>query len=382
MPIHANINERTVRRPFREHVKEKRTLTVFDNDLKGFGLKVPPKGPRTFFVRPARRPGAKDVTLGTADDLTAAEAREKAAAVIEAARTEREHGPLFRDFADEFLRRHARRWKPATRETNRHLVCRYLAPFFGDMRLADIARADVRRWFDSLSATPGNANRTLPVLSVMMKQAELWELRPQGSNPCRDMRRYRMTPRERFLSTDELKRLGFVLDHAEDAQAAAAIRLLLFTGARSSEITGLEWEWIRGARAVLPDSKTGPKTVQLAPPARAVLNALPRSGAFVFPNRTGDGPMTDLGPRWLALRALAGLDDVRIHDCRHTLASHAVMSGLDLYTVGRLLGHADTGSTERYAHLADEHVRAAAERISGIVHDAMTGSGKEAGHED
>ena len=312
--------------------------------------------------------------------MTAAEAREKAIAVIAAAATEREHGPLFGDFADKFMRRQARRWKPATRDSNRHLLARYLLPVFAEMRVADIARADVRRWFDSMSATPANANRALPVLSVMMTQAELWDLRPQGSNPCRNIPRYRMKPRERFLSLDELKRLGFVLDHADDTQAAAAIRLLLFTGARSSEITGLKWDWIRGARAVLPDSKTGPKTVQLAPPARAVLGALPRAGAFVFPNRAGDGPMTDLGRRWNSLRTLAGLDDVRIHDCRHTLASHAVMSGLDLYTVGRLLGHADTASTERYAHLADAHVREAAGRISGIVHDAMTGRAKEADH--
>ena len=194
------------------------------------------------------------------------------------------------------------------------------------------------------------------------------------------MRRYKTTPRERFLSADELKRLGFVLDHAKDAQAAAAIRLLLFTGARSSEITGLRWQWICGARAVLPDSKTGPRTIQLPPPARAILHTLPRAGRFVFPNRKGDGPMTDLGYRWNKLRKLAGLDDVRVHDCRHTYASHAVMSGLDLYTVGRLLGHADAGSTERYAHLADEHVRDAAGRIAGIVGDAMAGGRKEAGH--
>ena len=195
------------------------------------------------------------------------------------------------------------------------------------------------------------------------------------------MRRYRLKPRERFLSLDELKRLGFVLDHTGDTHAAAAIRLLLFTGARSSEITGLEWDWIRGTRAVLPDSKTGPKAIQLPPPARAVLHGLPREGAYVFPNSKGDGPMTDLGLRWHKLRAFAGLEDVRVHDCRHTFASHAVMSGLDLYTVGRLLGHADIGSTERYAHLADDHVREAAGRISGIVSDAMTGRGKETNNE-
>ena len=132
---------------------------------------------------------------------------------------------------------------------------------------------------------------------------------------------------------------------------------------------------------MLPDSKTGPKAIQLPLPARAVLNGLPRKGEFTFPNNKGDGPMTDLVARWQRLRKLAGLDDVRIHDCCHSFASHAVMSSLDLYTVGRLLGHADTASTERYAHLADEHVRAAAGCISSIVGDAMSGGRKrEPGH--
>ena len=162
--------------------------------------------------------------------------------------------------------------------------------------------------------------------------------------------------------------------------AVPAIRLLLLTGCRLSEIQFLWCDQVKEDCIKLRETKTGPKAVQLPPPARTVLNALPRTGPFVFPNRRGDEPMTDLGHRWNKLRALAGLDDVRVHDCRHTLASHAVMSGLDLYTVGRLLGHADTGSTERYAHLADEHVREAAGRISGIVHDAMAGSGKEADH--
>ena len=382
MRIHATINERTVGRSFREKRIGRNGLIVIDRDLPAFGLTVSKNGKKTFFVRAARPVGRSRTVLGSADEMTAAEAREKAVAAIAAAKAESETGPQFADFVIEFMRRQGRRWKPSTRNSNRHLIDRYLVPFFGTMPVAEIARADVQRWFDSMSATPGAANRALPVLSVMMRQAELWDFRPQGSNPCRNMRRYKTTPRERFLSVDELKRLGFVLDHADDKQAAAAIRLLLFTGARSSEITGLRWDWIRGTRAVLPDSKTGPKTIQLPPPARAMLNALPQDGPFVFPNRRGDGPMTDLGLRWQKLRDLAGLDGVRIHDCRHTFASHAVMSGLDLYTVGRLLGHADVASTERYAHLADEHVRAAAGRISGIVHEAMTGSGKEADHDE
>ena len=381
MHIYVHINETTVRRTFQKHVTGTRGLTVYDKKLRGFGLKVAPDGTKTFIVRTARRTGSESVILGTTNKLTAAEARRQAVAELEAAKTDHFNGPLFRDHAEQFMRRQARRWKPSTQENNRHLLRRYLLPFFADMRVSDITPADVRRWFDSMSATPGNANRALPVLSVMMTQAELWELRPQGSNPCRKIRRYPAKLRERFLSLEELKRLGFVLDHADDTQAAAAIRLLVFTGARSSEITGLKWDWIRGTRAVLPDSKTGPKTIQLPPPARAVLESLPRDSAYVFPHPTGSGPMRDLKYRWPKLRALAGLNDVRLHDCRHTYASHAVMNGLDLYTVGRLLGHADTASTERYAHLADEHVRKAAGRISRIVNDAMTEARQEARHE-
>ena len=377
MRIYATINERTVRRTFRGQKFGRTGLTVIDKDLPPFALKVTRKGKKTFIVRVVHSRGREIVVLGEAGQITVEQAKEKALAAIEAAKTERDTGPLFADFVKEFMRRQGRRWKPSTKKSNRHLIDRYLIPFFGEMRVSQIDRTAVRRWFDSMSGTPGNANRALPVLSVMMRQAEHWDIRPQGSNPCRKMRRYKMTPRERFLSLDELKRLGFVLDNAEDEQAAAAVRLLLFTGARSSEITGLRWEWIRGARAVLPDSKTGPKTIQLPPPARAVLNGLPRTGPFVFPGTSRDAPMKNLGPRWQKLRCLAGLDDVRIHDCRHTFASHAVMSGLDLYTVGRLLGHADTGSTERYAHLADEHVREAAGCISGIVNDAMTGNERE-----
>ena len=370
MPIHATINERTLRRTFREQVKGKRALTVLDTDLRGFALKVSANGNKTFIVRAARRLGTAETVLGSADELTAAQAREKAAALIEAAVDERRHGPAFRDFAGEFMRRHARRWKPATREGNALILRRYLVPFFAAMRVADIARADVERWFDSMSATPGNANRALPVLSVMMRQAELWDLRPQGSNPCRGVRRYKMKPRERFLSLDELKRLGFVLDHAEDAQAAAAIRLLLFTGARSSEITGLRWDWIRGTRAVLPDSKTGPRTVWLGPEAARLLAALhrPEGAARVFPE---DLTPARLYTFWRAIREEAGLPGLRIHDARHTWASQGVMNGVGLTTVGRLLGHSKRRTTAIYAHLDDAALQGAAAQAAAVIAGAM-----------
>ena len=149
----------------------------------------------------------------------------------------------------------------------------------------------MQRWFDSLNGTPGAANRALPVLSVMMTTAELWDLRPQGSNPCRNMRRYRTTPRERFLSPDELKRLGFVLDHAGDRQAADAVQLLTLTGARLPEVLNLRWDEIGAlsegsGSARLEDSKTGPRTIWLGPEAAGVIASLPRAdgAARVFPD--------------------------------------------------------------------------------------------------
>ena len=371
MRIYTTINDRTVRRTFRERRHRHRPLFVLDHTLPDFGLRVDTGDTRIWFLRVVHKLGAVNLMLGKTTELTAAEAREKAIAEIGKAKTERQAGPLMREFVWEFVRRRARLWKPATQRSNLGHINRAILPCFGGMRVAEIARADVQRWFASLSGTPGVANRALPVLSVMMTAAEHWDIRPQGSNPCRNMRRYRMTPRDRFLSAGELKRLGNMLDHAADRQAAAAIRLLLFTGARSSEIVGLRWGWIRDTRAVLPDSKSGPKTVQLPAPARAVLAALPRAGEFVFPNQQGDGPMTDLGARWQKLRNLAGLEDVRIHDCRHTYASHAVMSGLDLYTVGRLLGHRRRETTAIYAHLDDHALQGAAEQAAGRIAGAM-----------
>ena len=166
MQIYADINEPTVRRTFQKHVTGTRGLTVYDKKLRGFGLKVAPDGTKTFFVRTVRETGSQNVILGKAGKIAAAEARRQAVAALEAAKTDRVNGPLFRDHAEHFMRRQARRWKPSTQENNRHLLNRYILPFFGDLRVADIAPADVRRWFDSMSATPANANRALPVLSV------------------------------------------------------------------------------------------------------------------------------------------------------------------------------------------------------------------------
>ena len=145
MPIHTTINERALRRTFREHKPGARGLAVYDIDLPKFGFRVFPGGAKTFLVRVVHQFGAKNIVLGTADEMTAAEAREKALATIAATKAERQAGPLFADFVQDFMRRQGRRWKPSTREGNRQAIDRYLVPFFGAMPVSEIGRADVRR---------------------------------------------------------------------------------------------------------------------------------------------------------------------------------------------------------------------------------------------
>lgn len=184
MRIYANVNDRTARRTFREQKHRKRPLIIIDHTLRGFGFKIAADDTQTLVVRIARNLGAVNITLGKTTELTVAEAREKAVAEIEAAQAERKTGPQMRDFAEEFIRRRARRWKLATQESNLHVLRRNILPQFGGIRVAEITRADVRRWFDSLSGTPGVANRALPVLSVMMTAAEPWDLRPRAPTPA------------------------------------------------------------------------------------------------------------------------------------------------------------------------------------------------------
>ena len=249
------------------------------------------------------------------------------------------------------------------------MIDRLLIPEFGNISLTDITRSMVLKWRDSMGERPGTANRALPVLSVMMTTAETMGLRPRRSNPCRNVTRFPTKTIERFLSLDELARLGAVLNSFEDdhPQDSAIIRLLL-TGARRQENESLRWSYLDGSFAHLPESTTGPKTLYLGAAARGLLGSLPRSeGDWVFPDQRGTGHAMLAWTRWGRIRAAAGLADVRLHDLRHTFASHAAMNRVTLPTISKLLGHSLLETTERYAHLGDVSVREAAGRVSGHI---------------
>ncbi len=204
----------------------------------------------------------------------------------------------------------------------------------------------------------------------------MWGLRPDGSNPRKHIKKYTEEKRVRFLSPAELKRIGEVLREMESegvelASAIVATRLLILTGCRLNEIMTLQWEHadIPGKALRLPESKTGAKVVHLGQPTIELLDKIERveKNPWVIVGTKPGCRLTDLQPFWQRVRARAGLKDVRIHDLRHTFASTAVAAGQGLSMIGKLLGHTQVQTTARYAHLAADPVKAAAEQVASNI---------------
>ena len=358
---------------------------IRDDMVSGLILRVFPSGARTFTLESMVRGRRRYATVGDADAMTIPEARREArrliACYIEPAKNEsgpRTPGYPMTAFAEELLDRQAHRWKPRTQETNARIVRKDILPVFGDLTVDAITVEQVRDWFASMAERPGIANRAIPVLSMMMRMAELWGYRAHNSNPCKNTRRYRMKPMERFLTADEMVRLNAVLTRDEFwcPNVVAIVRLLMLTGCRFGEIASLEWDWIKGKRIHLPDSKSGARTVWLSSAARAVIDAIPRYNEdcpYLFPGRPPTRPIDNIAFHWDRIRNEAGLPGLRLHDLRHSWASVAAMNGVDMVTVARLLGHALVETTERYTHLSDQSVADAADRVSNRIHAALAG---------
>ena len=362
---------------------------VRDDVVSGLALTIQPTGVQTYFLARMVRGRRRYATVGSADTMTIPEARREArrliANYIEPAKTDngpRTPGHPMTAFVEEFLDRQAHRWKPRTQETNSRIVRKDILPAFADFTVDAITVEQVRDWFAAMSDRPGLANRAMPVLSMMMRLAELWGYRVHNSNPCRNTRRYRMKPMERFLTAEEMARLNAVLTRDEFwcPNVVAIVRLLMLTGCRFGEIVSLEWDWIKGKRIHLPTSKSGPRTVWLSSAARAVIDAIPRYSAdcpYLFPARPPTRPVDNIAFQWNRIRAEAGLPGLRLHDLRHSWASVAAVNGVDMVTIAKLLGHALVETTERYVHLSDRSVAAAADRVSNRIHAALAGSGAE-----
>ncbi|MBB5707348.1 tyrosine-type recombinase/integrase [Sphingopyxis panaciterrulae] len=276
------------------------------------------------------------------------------------------------------------RWKPSTLGIMRAAADTHILPALGRRRVRDITPEEVTRWHLDVSAQSTAARMALSTLSGLMLYAEDHGLREPGSNPCRGLRKKQRGHRGQLLPAATVKRLWATLDavQARFPDACDALRLLLLTGARRSEILGLEWDRIAGPRAALEDSKTGPRTIWLNAPARAILDArkTAATGPLVFPAPNGAGPVRNLDRAWTAIRTAADLGSLRVHDLRHHFASVAVSNGIDLRLVGQLLGHHDLDSTLGYAHLSTAALARSATRVSGIIDRALRGKAGEARH--
>jgi integrase len=349
----------------------------WDRELPGFGLRVYRSGRKRWIVQLRQRKATRRITLGDPEGMSAPDARRAARAILaqnaldglptRQPRAER-HDPRFSAYVAEFWKDCSAHWKGSTQARNRQAIDGSLVPYFGRRHIGMITRPDILAWKDALRDRQGKFNRELPVLAAMLGYAEKLGYRPKGSNPCRGMPRYKRQLPERYLTAKEFRRLGAVLAECEPvhSEAVAVIRLLMFTGARCSEITGLQWEWIDPPYAQLPDSKTGPKRLYLNRQAIELLDAWKGEGVgAVFPNASSRRNL--LPKAWETMRRKAAIPDVRLHDLRHSFASVGIMDGISLARVGKLLGHALPETTARYAHLADSAIADAAARVSGSI---------------
>ena len=363
-----------------------RERVIWDDDLKGFGVRVHPTGRKVYIVKTRYRGRPVKVTIGPHGAVTPANARIRAAEIISDARAGKDpaawnrpdaKAPTMRELGKRFLNEYvSSHCKPSTAEEYRRSVALFIDPRIGKRRVPDIERSDIAALHHDLRSTPYQANRTLGVLSKIFNLAELWGLRPDGSNPCRHVKRFREEKRERFLSDTEYRSLGAALkeieqDGSETAAAVAAVRLLMLTGCRLSEIQKLRWEHVdlETGELRLPDTKTGAKVVYLGDPAIAVLRGIDRQddNPWVIAGRKPGSHLTDLQHPWRRIRSRAGLDDVRIHDLRHSFASGGLLVGEGLPMIGKLLGHTQVQTTARYAHLANDPVKSAANRIASRI---------------
>ena len=365
-------------------------LFIWDSQLPGFGLRVKPSGRVTFIIQYRNgNQSTRRMTLGKYGVVTLDQARKKAAHLLSGVSLEKSDPSAERrssrgeislnTLAQRYMREYAMiRKKARSYNEDQRLLDKFILKKIGHRTVKEIEKQDIVKIHTSLSGTPIQANRVVSLLSSMFGLAEQWGERPEGSNPCRYVAKFKERKCERYLTQEELKSIGQTLSAAEQDQseplpAIIALRLLILTGARKNEILGLKWEEVdlEAGLLRLADSKTGSKVIYLNQAAIDILENLERTSPWVIASQRKDGPFVGLQKIWERLRVKANVADVRIHDLRHGFASVAVGMGEGLPVIGKLLGHHQITTTQRYAHLADDPIRRANERIGRYPNDAL-----------
>ena len=384
----AKLGRRSKSRRTVEALKVDRDTVFRDSEQPGFGVRVYPSGAKHYIVQTRARGSAKRLTIGRHGVITPEEARRRAALIIarikagedpvpEPLAAKRPEGPTVAALAARYLEEYAEvHCMPNTVRAYRRMAAGQIVPALGKLSAHSVRRENVRDLHYAMRATPVQANRTLDLLSRMFNMAESWGLMPEGSNPCRGTVKYRQQPRERFRTAAEFRRHGRALDEAEaegavSAHAAAAIRLLMLTGCRKNEIVTLRWRDmdLEAMELNLEDTKTGARTVSLSPEAVRVFAGIPRADGnpWVIQGRKKGERLCFIDRQWCLVRERAKLEDVRLHDCRHSFASRALALGESLPAIGRLLGHAHVETTAKYAHLARDSMHEAAARVADSI---------------
>ncbi|WP_417784188.1 tyrosine-type recombinase/integrase [Terasakiella pusilla] len=415
-------------------------VVYWDVDLKGFCVKVTPKGRKVYYAYYRVAGQQRRPSLGVHGQVTAAQAREQAQQILAAAsrgedysqnKQENRQSMTFKQYAAIYMSDEAPKTKrESTIQTDRLNLENHLLPALGTKKLNMISKADVSRLHSAMKNIPGAANRTFALLSHMMTVAERLGYRSDNTNPCSHLVKYKLKKHERYLSDEELKAVAEALKESEvyrlEMQSVIdAIRLLIFTGCRMREVTTLRWadvDLVNG-RLKLQTSKTGAKDVYLSVPAQEVLTSIQRvrDNPYVFVGKKQGAHLVNLRKPWLRICARAtvfllmadteagpeiaqlcgesgvsptldevgelysslgvdlpvGLTGVRIHDLRHSFASVAVSHGVPLAMIGKLLGHASTSMTEKYAHLANDPLREANEVLGRKLKEMMGITGKK-----
>ena len=337
-PKRTTISRRTV-----DQLPAGKPAVYWDRALPGFGVRVHSTGSKVYVVQFRHDGRSKRLTIGRHGIMTPGRARRRAARILAGVRAGRppvsEHtkpaaGPTVAELAERYLTEYVDvRYKPATVKPIHRLFDKFILPAFGAVPAHALRHKQVAALHERLHGTPRMANYVVENLSAMFNRAQAWGAVPDGTNPCSEVVRYPRTPRQRFLTEAEFTRLGLTLFDMEAAgeissHAAAAIRLLMLTGCRRNEIVALRWDEVNLDRKELRlrDSKCGPRTVPLSPAALRILSQRPRvsGNPWVIPGgKKGDYLKHIHGP-WCKLRERANLDDVRLHDLRHSFASRAL----------------------------------------------------------
>ncbi len=356
-----------------------REYAVDDPQCPGLRLRILPGGTTSWVIVKRIDGTPRRITLGKWPDLTPDAARAAfyaREATLAPSATVWETRPRTMDFATlsaHFMANRATHFKPSSIGPLQAYLDAQLLPAFGNRPVGNLTPADIATWFHSYSRhRPGGANQALGHFTTILNWGKAEGHLPHDlPNPASPLRKNRSNARGRMLNFAQIRKLARVLDLVGDRHwlPAQAIRLCLLTGCRKGEILSLRWSDVKPTRLVLRDAKTGPREVMLSAPAReAVAKLKARTGhrAFVFPSaKSTSGHLMSIAGSWSAIRTKAGLPpDIRLHDMRHTYASHAILAGESLPTTGKLLGHASPRTTERYAHLDGSALAKAADKVA------------------